>query len=110
MTLLFVVFFLNGEINLPDLVNKTPAQIENLLGKVSKTEPYKPYDRFCVCERVYYLDNQVSIVYVDGKSERIFIDPRIKILNRDRAKILLFQRWEKEIEVIVKGKDCCESV
>jgi hypothetical protein len=89
-----LLFSPNLEVDLLKIAGNTKAEVEKELGKPTKVELFKPISEAeCLCEKVYYLDGNLSIVYYQGKADWIRVSSNIKLLNLNTVKIKAYHNW-----------------
>jgi len=85
-------------VDVTQIAGKSQIEVESILGQPTKTEQYQPKkDLDCLCERTYYLEGKLSIVYIDAKADWITVASDIKILNLDNARIKEWHNFRKYI-------------
>lgn len=90
------------------IISKTKAEVEAVLGEPIRVETLKPDGQNCQCERFHYLDGLVSVIYFDGRANRIFIANSVRIINLDKSKINSFHKWNGLSEIRATNvKECC---
>lgn len=98
-------------IDISKIAGKTPTEVESILGRQTKSELYKLLkESNCQCEKYYYLDGKVSIVYLDGKADWITISSEMKLANLNKVKIRAFHKFHDYylIQAIsMKENQCC---
>jgi len=100
------------EVDLLKIAGKARSQVESEIGKPTKTEFYNPNGKTqCQCEKVFYLDGNISITYFLGKADWITVLPKVKLLNVELAKIKEYHNWRTHILIKTytnKDKECCD--
>lgn len=61
-------------VTVDDLAGKIKSKVEKVLGRSSFLEKVNPSGTPCPCERVYYLDDIVEVVFINGKADWITIN------------------------------------
>jgi len=117
MPLLFLVIFLftNYQLDLRKIVGKTRADVEKELGKPTRVELFKPIaEAECLCERVYYLDGKLSVVYYQGKAEWIRVNASVELRNLKCPNVKSFHRGSEysliSISLNAKESQCCNLI
>ncbi|MEQ1587541.1 MAG: hypothetical protein ABL895_16775 [Cyclobacteriaceae bacterium] len=87
LTAIFCLYAALMDLDISMLAGKTRTEVEAVLGQPSKTLHFQPENSQCQCEKVYYKEGQVSIVYMDGKADWITISSAYKLVNLNNAKI-----------------------
>jgi hypothetical protein len=90
------------------IISKTKIEVEAVLGKPVRVETFKPDGQNCQCERFYYLNGTVSVIYLDDRANRIFMANSVEHINLDKSKINSFHKWNGFSEIrVTNAKECC---
>jgi len=114
-TALLLVFLFQTQqtVDLLKVAGKPRGEVEAVVGKPTHIEYYTPKGLTnCQCEKVFYLEDNISIVYYQGKADWITAQSKIKLLNIDVAKIKFYGNWRKYVQIktlTMEEKECCSS-
>jgi hypothetical protein len=100
-------------ISLVGISNKSALEIKIQLGKPTQTGGFVSEGQTCACHRMGYLNNQVFISYINGKSDWIWIKPSISILNEKKAKTKALHRFKQFTFIkcnTIESSGCCNSI
>jgi|GEM_PF-5490498 len=98
------------QIDLLSIAEKPMTEIEKVLGKPTHTDQFRSRDSNCLCNRYYYMKDQVSIVYIDNKADWIQVNSPAQLINVDKAHVMEFQNWHTHVLVKLRktrNDDCC---
>lgn len=88
------LYYSQTDVDISKIAGKTQKEVERILGSQTKRETYKPIiESDCECERVFYLNGKLSIVYIENKADLITISSGIKIINLHKVKIREFHTF-----------------
>lgn len=116
MTRFLILLFLTSfettteELDIARLVGKDHSEIEAYVGKPSRVETFTPQGQVCTCERTVYLEGRLSVMYVDGYSDWIWIDNAVRLLNLNNARYWAYHKFLDHHLIRVKqraGNTCC---
>jgi hypothetical protein len=114
-TILFVCLLIspNLKVDLIKIAGQTKQEVEKEFGKPTKVELFKPNpETKCFCEKVYYLDGNVSIIYYQGKADWIRVKANVKLLNLNSPNVKAFHKDTDysliRASLITKENRCCE--
>jgi hypothetical protein len=115
MTFFFAltIMFQNYSVDLVKVQGSTKDEIALLLGQPTKIEK-QPGS--CKCERVYYLNNLLYIVYFQDKADVIWCKTaKVTIVNFDKTKVMAFHKNRNQNEVTIhlihhQEQECCEEI
>jgi len=109
--LIFYVSIISVDVT--QIAGKSKIEVESILGQPTSIEQYQPKKELnCLCERTYYLEGKLSIVYIDGKADWITVASDIKVLNLDKARIKEWHNFRKYILIKTftsKETQCCTN-
>jgi hypothetical protein len=67
-------------VNVAEIADKTPAEIEQVLGKPTQSATVNPSRTDCPCQELTYRSGLVEIIYMNGKADWITINlPKNKV-------------------------------
>jgi len=61
-------------VNVDNLARKSKDAIERLLGKPNETEKVSPSNTPCPCDKYFYLEGLIEIVFINGQADWITIN------------------------------------
>lgn len=109
--IIILTLFQNYSVDLVKIQGSTKDEIASLLGQPTKIES-KPGS--CECDKIYYLNNLLYIVYFQGRADVIWCNTsKVKILNFDKAKIKAFHTNRSNTEARIhlihhQEQKCCD--
>jgi hypothetical protein len=107
-----VLAFQNYSVDLVKIQGSTKDEIASLLGQPTKIES-QPGS--CKCDKVYYLNNLLYIVYFQDKADVIWCKTsKVTILNFDKAKVMAFHKNRNQNEARMhlihhQEQKCCDG-
>jgi outer membrane protein assembly factor BamE (lipoprotein component of BamABCDE complex) len=111
--IIILTLFQHHSVDLVKIQGSTKDEIVSLLGRPIKIESYPGS---CKCDKVYYLNNQLYIVYFQDKVDMVWCKTsKVTILNFDKAKVMAFHRNRNQNEVTIhlihhQEQKCCDEI
>jgi hypothetical protein len=106
------LIFQNYSVDLQKIEGATQDGVALILGQPSKIERQPS----CKCDKVYYLNNNLYIIYFQDKPHVIWCKTsKVTILNFDKVRVLMFTKDRKQNEVRMhliyhQEQKCCDDI
>jgi hypothetical protein len=81
-------------VDIDKIAGKTPSEVKAVLGETEKKEKSNPSGTPCPCDKCYYLNELVEIIYMNGKADWITVNNSSSFYKSNKeSSYLSFQRF-----------------
>lgn len=81
-------------VDIDKIAGKTPSEVKSVLGEPEKKEKSNPSGTPCPCDKCYYLNELVEIIYMNGKADWITVNNSSSYYKSSKeSSYLSFQRF-----------------
>ncbi len=81
-------------VDIDKIAGKSPSEVKTILGEPEKKEKSNPSGTPCPCDKCYYLNELVEIIYMNGKADWITINNSSSFYKSSKeSSYLSFQRF-----------------
>jgi hypothetical protein len=92
------------------IARKSLPEVIKVLGPVTKIEEFHSRDSECHCQRHYFLNDKLGIVFINNQADWIIAYKPLEMINMEKTKVMF---WGKDKDYItlkltsMKQDACC---